>query len=335
MKIVAPEISRQCEDSEDAVRIRRLPEPFHFYRLSFNSDHLHFGFWPDNSVNLSLEEAQETMFQRLLEHFPDPPARVLDVGCGLGRSAFLLKQKGYQVVAIAPAAEMIAYASEKYGGDHIEFHVAGFPDGEDTGFAAATYDVILFQESLQYLRALPLVFEKCRALLHPKGRLIIGDEICYDPSIKTETAVHRSEDVVTALLENGFRITDHKKIGNNVLPTCDQVIRQFTEKFDQIVGAVCTEDAAERLGFFLKGWKAQKDWYAEQKMGYDIIVAKKDRVSIRTYQDGDEIKILALFNHAFKTGRTAEHWYWKYRDNPFGAFHIAEAVSENGRLAAQ
>ena len=118
----------------------QLPEPFNFYRLILDSDHLHFGFWPENSPNLTLEEAQERMFERLFIHFPDPPATVLDVGCGLGFSAYKLSQKGYYVTAIAPSKELIDYASENYGKSNIDFHAAGFLDNNDSAFMSRKYN---------------------------------------------------------------------------------------------------------------------------------------------------------------------------------------------------
>jgi len=311
----------------------QLPEPFNFYRLVLDSDNLHFGFWPENFPNLTLEEAQERMFERLFAHFPDPPATVLDVGCGLGLSAYNLSQKGYHVTAIAPSKELIDYASENYGKSNIDFHVTGFLDNNDPDLMSKKYDVILFQEFLQHLNPLDSVFKKARSLLETKGSVIIGDEICQDKSIKKETAVHLFEDVVTALFENGFRITANEKIGKNVIKTCNNLIQRFTENFQRIVSSADKKDAAERLEYFLNGWKLQEKWYKNNSMGYDIIVAKKDKIFIRAYNDGDEGNILEMFNKVFNTNRTIEHWRWKFRDNPFGTHKIAEAITEDGALA--
>lgn len=96
--------------SDKDLLMAQLPEPFNFYRLVLESDHLHFGVWPEDRPDLTLEEAQEVMFNELLGYFPDPPATVLDVGCGLGPSTFYLAKKGYDVTGIAPSNEIIDYA---------------------------------------------------------------------------------------------------------------------------------------------------------------------------------------------------------------------------------
>ena len=62
-------------------------------------------------------------------------------------------------------------------------------------------------------------------------------------------------------------------------------------------------------------------------------MARKDSIFIRAYRQGDEAKILSMFRRVFNADRTIEHWYWKFRDNPFGAHKIAVAVSEDDVLA--
>lgn len=56
--------------------------------------------------------------------------------------------------------------------------------------------------------------------------------------------------------------------------------------------------------------------------------------TIRNYSPGDEEKIIAMFNEVFGQKRDLSHWYWKYRDNPYGSYRISLAVSEDGELGA-
>jgi SAM-dependent methyltransferase len=311
-----------------------LPEPFNFYRLVLKGDHLHFGLWPEEACNDDLETAQERMFDCLLSFFPEAPADVLDVGCGLGASASLLTRKGYRVTAIAPSPELIGYARRVYADSHVDFQIAGFLDDPAPGFAAQTYDVILFQESFQYLHPLTDAVSRARSLLRDSGKMIIGDEVCLDRAIQPQTSVHHRQDLTAALAEQGFRIQNRLDIRNRVLPTCRRIIDLFTTHHDAICQAVNTDTTSDRLAFFTRGWQHQLDWYTQEKMGYDIVVCRKDNVFIRSYRENDEASILPMFREIFQNSRTLEHWNWKYRDNPFGRHHIVEAFSENGELAA-
>jgi len=58
------------------------------------------------------------------------------------------------------------------------------------------------------------------------------------------------------------------------------------------------------------------------------------KVTIRGYRSGDESGINDMFNEIFGQSRDISHWYWKYRDNPYGSYGISLAVAEDGTLAA-
>ncbi len=313
--------------------IQSFPEPFNFYRIVLDSDHLHFGLWKEDEPDMTLEEAQENMFRSLLNYFPLPPAKVLDVGCGLGISAYCLAEKGYEVQAISPSQELIAYAEYTYPHPNLAFHAAGFSENHPV-FGEQAYDVILFQESLQYLSPLEEVFQKARNLLKKEGSIIVSDEMCHDISVKPQTAVHLIKNTVSSLLERGFRITSQKEMGNQVAKTIDIIIGRFEKNREKILQTVKKQDTQKQLDFFLNGWKLQKQWYASHQMGYHMIVAKKDDIYIQPCQSGDEHIILDMFNKVFQTNRTIDHWYWKFRDNPFGSYKIAKAVTEDNALAA-
>lgn len=309
-----------------------LPQPFGFYRYILGGDHLHFGLWPEDRPEMTIEEAQENMFNRLLFFFPSPPAKVLDVGCGLGYSAHLLSQKGYEVTALAPSAELISYAKQKYGQDGVSFVQLGFFDDHPV-FADGLYDVIFFQESMQYLSPLSAAIKKARRLLRENGLLIVGDEACYSREIKHLTAVHMSADFTVALSENGFKTIERESVGRQVSPTCGFIVKEFTSKFD-LLALSSGKDGPAELRHYLDGWKDQQRWYADGRMGYELIAAKRDPFVIRPYADGDEQSILPMFNEIFHVSRSIEHWYWKFRDNPYGSYKISEVFSEDETLAA-
>ena len=53
------------------------------------------------------------MHQHLLEHLPEPPATVLDVGGGAGHQSFPLARAGYEVTLLDPSPAMLDKARER------------------------------------------------------------------------------------------------------------------------------------------------------------------------------------------------------------------------------
>jgi S-adenosylmethionine-dependent methyltransferase len=53
------------------------------------------------------------LHQQLLEHLPEPPATVLDVGGGAGHQSFPLAQAGYEVTLLDPSPAMLDKAQER------------------------------------------------------------------------------------------------------------------------------------------------------------------------------------------------------------------------------
>ena len=72
----------------------------------------------------------------------------------------------------------------------------------------------------------------------------------------------------------------------------------------------------------------------EKKADYCLVVARKDKIFLRVYREGDELEILPMFQKVFHSDRTMAHWKWKFGDNPFGNHNIALAVTKDGSLAA-
>ena len=66
---------------------------------------------------------------------------------------------------------------------------------------------------------------------------------------------------------------------------------------------------------------------------FHMIFGRKSDLFLRPYEKGDENTILPAFREVFKAQRSIEHWHWKFRNNPYGAYKIAQAASRSGDLA--
>jgi hypothetical protein len=85
-------------------------------------------------------------------------------------------------------------------------------------------------------------------------------------------------------------------------------------------------------GFRIK--KVEKIVHHQKKRNCSMVVARKDKVFLRVYENGDELNILPMFREVFQNRRTMAHWQWKFRDNPFANHKVALAVTKDGFLVA-
>jgi SAM-dependent methyltransferase len=88
----------------------------------------------------SAEPALRPVEARLIEaFFPRPPARVLDIGCGAGRTTGALAELGYQVVGIDLAESLLANARRRY--PSLDFRQM---DATALAFESASFDAAIF-----------------------------------------------------------------------------------------------------------------------------------------------------------------------------------------------
>src|SRR3712207_909255 len=69
-------------------------------------EYLHYGLFERSDEAIGV--AQERSTQLLLSRLPPPPARLLDVGVGLGTTLNRLTRAGYDTVGITPDDKQVA-----------------------------------------------------------------------------------------------------------------------------------------------------------------------------------------------------------------------------------
>ena len=108
------------------------------------------------------------LHQQLLEHLPEPPATVLDVGGGAGHQSFPLAQAGYEVTLLDPSPAMLDKAQQRLHGlsDAARRRVTFLQgDGENAveEVNGRRFAAVLCHGVLGYLeRPEPLVDQLCR-----------------------------------------------------------------------------------------------------------------------------------------------------------------------------
>ncbi len=108
------------------------------------------------------------LHHQLLEHLPEPPATVLDVGGGAGHQSFPLAQAGYDVTLLDPSPAMLAKAQQRLQSLPAEAQrrvTLLQADGEnaDQAVQGRRFDAVLCHGVLGYLeQPEPLVDQLCR-----------------------------------------------------------------------------------------------------------------------------------------------------------------------------
>ena len=140
-------------------------------RFFLNTEHLHFGYWPDNlSVNLeNLKKAQNCHSDQILNSVPDGVKTVLDVGSGSGGLAEKLVNNGYTVDCVSPS-DYLSDAIEKKLKNSVSVYRSTFENLE----LEKKYDLVIFSESFQYVN-IKKSLKKIPLAVHDKGHLLICD----------------------------------------------------------------------------------------------------------------------------------------------------------------
>jgi SAM-dependent methyltransferase len=102
-------------------------------------------------------------------------AEILEIGCGEGRVAFDLLNRGYRLIGLDSDPELVARA-QNLGARAL---VASWPE-----FDSAPVDVIAFTRSLHHISPLREAVARARELIRPTGLLLIED-FAFDEANET------------------------------------------------------------------------------------------------------------------------------------------------------
>lgn len=117
--------------------------------------------------------------ERLLNHyFPHGSEKILELGCGTGRTACELANRGYQVTAIDIRPEMIEKAKKRAEQMNVSL---SFQVGDlfSLPFLAESFDVILI-ESLTVFLDVEKAIDQYKKLLRTKGMLFDREMMAID-----------------------------------------------------------------------------------------------------------------------------------------------------------
>jgi len=138
----------------------------------------------------------------LAAQLPARSAAVLSIGCGTGEVERHLSASRHRVVGLDVSYQMLRSAARR----GLERLVQG--DARSLPFAAASFDVVLFPESIGHL-ALADVLREAKRVLKERGRLLITT---YASAVGVHPRYRKfaPDDIAQALDDAGFRLEEQR-----------------------------------------------------------------------------------------------------------------------------
>jgi SAM-dependent methyltransferase len=218
--------------------------------------YLHYGLFERDGD--ALPAAQERSTELLLSRLPAPPARLLDVGIGLGTTLERLTRIGYAAEGITPDDQQVAMVRARYG-DRVRVQCTRFED-----FAVRSYDAVIFQESSQYIDSNAL-FAKARELTQ---HVIVLDEFALQEA--EGATLHRLDAFLAAAEQHGFRKSEELDLSEQAAPTVDYFtprLPRYRELLNRDLGLT-----SQQVDDLIESGHRYRDLYRRGVYGYRLLV---------------------------------------------------------------
>jgi SAM-dependent methyltransferase len=218
--------------------------------------YLHYGFFERDDE--SIAAAQERSTRMLLDRLPAPPARILDVGSGLGTTLARLTTLGYDAHGINPDAQQVAIIRERHG-DAVRIDCIRFED-----LPASPFDTVIFQESSQYIDSEAL-FAKAAGLTR---HVVVIDEFSLQP-LDTPGALHSLAGFIAAAGRHGFEKSEEIDVSQKVTPSTRYFMERFETYRERLIADLGV--TSQQVDELIEGGVKYLDLYARGVYGYRVM----------------------------------------------------------------
>ena len=335
-RVIVPFFSAMPGSPSVSMNPIELPFPLNVYGLTLalefgEVEHLHFGIYGESATQRQpYFEAQTRAQESLRTLLPPTPARILEYGFGSGTLAIELGASGYEVTALSPVHEEYRALQEN------DAPGVRFLCGELAAFQAAEdFDVLLLQQSAQYLDPLQLL-ASANACLKQGGQLLIAEEFLLDDSTRKPQPRPLLANFLRLAQRCGFSAERQRDMGRQVAPG----LVEFARLLDKHATTLCERlhISAEQLAQLRAQLEQAASQYRDALLGYTLLDLRRGPRGAEQTEFGGigsfslhEVK--PLFESSFETNFDASVWNWKYaagRGRAVCARHSGELVAHYG-----
>lgn len=286
--------------------------------------YLHYGWY--ESQDEEIARAQERSTSWLMERLPPPPARILEVGAGVGTTLAGLLSRGYRIIGITPDRPQISFMHARYGPD-FPIKEARFEEWS----ATQAYDCLIFQESGQYI-PLEQLFSRAAALLRPGGRLLLLDEVVLGEPEPGDTP-HPLAELKEEATRQGFTLEEERDISSLVIPTLDFLLRATADHREALLTELSL--SAAQLDTLDASNRRYRERYASGAYGYTALSFRLPQASSRWVAGplpaDDAGRMQHLFHEVFGHDLGRAMYQWKYGASGSRAYGV---WNREGQLVA-
>ena len=236
------------------------------YRETGRVGDLHYGFFehPHESVELAQRRATDCVFRMLPES-----GRILEIGVGLGTTLKRLLDTGFVARGITPENQQ-AHLARILCGDEQAVELSSFEAFDNR---AGQWDILLFQESSQYIESRAL-FAKASSLLTPMGEVLVADEFAL--TNRDDSSLHQLSEFKEHSGQSGFQLVAEYDASDQAAFTVDFLLTMLEKhKLALLTEIGLTEAQLQQL---YEANQAYQRNYREGCFGYWILKFRLDRI---------------------------------------------------------
>jgi hypothetical protein len=269
---------------------------------------LHYGLFASDGD--TLEVAQERSTALLLARLPPAPARLLDVGIGVGSLLRRLAALGYDAEGMTPDSQQLAMLRARHGtrlkavcGRFEDFVFDADTDTDtdadaDAGEAPLPFDAVIFQESSQYIDSEAL-FRKAADLT---SRVLVLDEFALPGPALTGTeltgaktigeaadGLHSLGRFLAAATAAGFEVAEEVDLSAQAAPTVDYFLDRLPRHREGLAAELGVTQ--EQFDALITSGLRYRERYRDGHYGYRLFDLRRARGTHASPADGTLLRV--------------------------------------------